>query len=195
MTNLDTTYLPTSLQHRFSLYPLHRRGSVHRFWRTVQRCAHLEPCPTCCWPWQGCRDKEGYGRSKYLFADGHYEVYVHRIAWCLCFQRPFPAEKESCHTCDLRHCCNAWHVREGTHQENMHERAERGPRSQRIGEQSQNAKLTDALVQEVWRLHLIQRWTQREIADRMHVTQPLIHGILTGKTWTHIPVPILTDPT
>jgi prepilin-type processing-associated H-X9-DG protein len=86
-------------------HAVHTVCEVHREFHSARTTRRLvpgtvSPCPTCCWPWQGRCDEAGYGRATYLFADGHREYFARRIAWTLCWQRPVPDDKESCHPCD-----------------------------------------------------------------------------------------------
>ena len=53
------------------------------------------------------------------------------------------------------------------------------------GEKHGSAKLTDADVQEVWRLW-IDGMTQKDIALVYDVSKSVIQRIITGKTWKHI---------
>lgn len=69
------------------------------------------PLETPCLVWQGGKLGK-YGRSK--------EGRTHRIA-INC-----PDNFHSLHACDNPPCCNPWHLREGTHEDNMRDYEERG---------------------------------------------------------------------
>lgn len=85
------------------------------FWPNVDASGGVHAC----WPWQGNRNDNGYGR---LFVNGRYE-YVHRIALALSLSRPIADGMLACHTCDNPPCCNPLHLFEGTNADNLHDKA------------------------------------------------------------------------
>jgi len=48
-----------------------------------------------------------------------------------------------------------------------------------------NAKLTDAKVREIWKLHT--KLTQDELAVLLGVSQTAVNNVLCHRNWTHIP--------
>jgi IS30 family transposase len=54
-----------------------------------------------------------------------------------------------------------------------------GPRNSRIGEDHQNAKLTDAHVEEIRELHDTGKWGYRKLADKFGVHRMTIRDIVT----------------
>jgi hypothetical protein len=74
-----------------------------------------------CWTWIGSRNRDGYGQFK---LNGKL-MRPHRVAYELAFG-PIPPGAQILHSCDNPSCCNPNHLRTGTHQDNMDDKAERG---------------------------------------------------------------------
>lgn len=183
--------------HTLQAVPLHRH---------LPRCVHVggpwceerlttfytaTPCERCCWPWLGCLDDAGYGRTKYRFTDGSTEVYAHRVAWRLYAHDAFPEATEACHQCQppTRHCCNPCHISPGTHQVNLGTRRPPGL----LGEASSQAKLTVPLVRHIWFLHIIKRYSQRRIAAEVGVSQCQVSKVVTRQAWKDVAIPDFTQ--
>ncbi|MBX3704004.1 MAG: HNH endonuclease [Steroidobacteraceae bacterium] len=91
--------------------------SPARFWSKVRRGA-----PHLCWPWQGYRNRDGYGQYSTRSLGN---VLAHRIAWQLVHGQS-DSEAVIRHDCDNRLCCNPRHLRRGTHADNVQDRVARG---------------------------------------------------------------------
>lgn len=94
-----------------------------RFWEKVDKGG-----PDDCWEWTGALSK-GYGSM----GDGTSlcgERRAHRIAWVL-MNGSIPEGKMILHSCHNSRCVNPFHLRVGTHEENMEEMMNAG-RSNRI---------------------------------------------------------------
>lgn len=142
------------------------------FWPKVERGEG-------CWLWNGRKDASGYGRYD---RKGPF-VYAHRIAW-LCSHGEIPADKDVCHTCDVRNCCNPAHLFLGTHQENIADQVAKGRTTR--GERNHWANFTNAQAEEV--RSQIKRWGPRktncqEIADKYGVRVGVIHALMRGETY------------
>lgn len=88
---------------------------AEKFWRNVETGK-----PDECWEWQrGMNNVTGYGSWRDISLQK--TVATHRIAYRL-GHRKIP-KKHVLHSCNNRRCCNPAHLREGTHQENMRDRA------------------------------------------------------------------------
>ena len=101
-----------------------------RFWRHVQRCAHVWPCSQCCWLWQGGKDRQGYGlyhpKTNRQYKNRHSGA--HRQSWELTFG-PIPLGLFVLHDCpsgDNPACVNHLHLFVGTQQDNMKDAMRKG---------------------------------------------------------------------
>jgi HNH endonuclease len=94
-----------------------------------------------CWPWNGFRNKLGYGRAWYRG-----ELHLsHRLAWINAFG-PVPAGRIVCHACDNPPCCNPKHLYAGTDQTNSDDKAARGRSGDRRGAANGHAELSSQQV-------------------------------------------------
>jgi hypothetical protein len=95
--------------------------------------AQLEPCPapaespprirekiafapaTGCWLWIGAKSPDGYGKiSRYSYKQDR----PHRLAYSL-LVAPIPPGLEIHHLCQVKACCNPWHMQLLPHREHM----------------------------------------------------------------------------
>lgn len=81
-------------------------------WELIDRSAG----PDACWPWQGQRDRDGYGRFWLDGQPGRSATIASRFVLTAKLGRPLAGL--ACHTCDNPPCCNPDHLYEGTHQTN-----------------------------------------------------------------------------
>ena len=141
------------------------------FWSKVGRRGEDE-----CWPYQGGRDKDGYGREK---RNGR-KWYAHRLAHFLATGKQPPTVR---HRCDNRCCCNPHHLEGGTQQDNIRDRQER--ERQARGAQNGRAKLNEQRVRMIKR-QLLQGVPQAELARTYGVSTSVIRDIKREKTWRHV---------
>lgn len=112
--------------------------------------------PNKCWLWTGPLDASGYGRA---YMPGKKTIPAHRVAWLWANgdMPPVPSGQRAwvvMHACDNPPCVNPTHLRLGTYADNnwdMSEKGRWGERALPVGENHQNAKLTDAQVVEIRR--------------------------------------------
>lgn len=75
-----------------------------------------------CWIWQGNIGRDGYGRASVRLAHRKYiTVLAHQLAYTL-FIGPPPNETLH-HTCEVRECCNPYHLKPLTRADHRHEHA------------------------------------------------------------------------
>lgn len=136
------------------------------------------PQPNRCWEWTGKIGPNGYG----VLTDGKRGYAAHRVSYEL-HNGPIPDGKMILHSCDNRRCVNPYHLRIGSHAENMLDRQMRlrTPRGRKIP----NAKLTENEVREI-RLASAQGSNDRILAERYGVTRSAIWGVVARKTWKHV---------
>lgn len=154
---------------------------LERFWTYVDKDG---PKPThvsglgSCWLWTGGRSKKGYG----IFRLNGTMQYAHRISFSLKYGQ-VPRSRKICHKCDNPPCCNPDHLFQGTDRDNLIDSINKGRRL--VGEEHWMARLTEAQVKEVRKLHS-EGLTQVKIAAKMGVNQSTVQRILTGKSWAHV---------
>ena len=133
-----------------------------------------------CWIWQGFKNKQGYGRIRYLGK----KVYVHRLIYSLLvgdidFKKPIIR-----HVCDNASCCNPAHLVAGTVQDNIDDRNKR--QRQAKGETNGRAKLSKKDVQDIRIRYVPYKITLKELSKEFGVTLDQIHRIVNRKSWRHI---------
>lgn len=95
-------YVQGTAIERFEAY-VDRNGPV------PEKCPELGPC----WLWTGYQ-KRGYGR----ISDRGKRPVVHRWSYER-FRGPIPVGLELHHACEIKLCCNPWHVEAMTRKEHM----------------------------------------------------------------------------
>lgn len=144
---------------------------------------------TGCWLWTGTLNNGGYGYFKSI-ADrkglGRGDI-AHRFSHEL-FKGKVPNGMSVLHSCDVPNCVNPAHLRIGTSKENMADCIARGrfqPIAPRRGTSNNLAKLTDADVIDIRNSTL----SPKDLSNKYGIDRTNIHQIVTGKTWTHVPMP------
>lgn len=147
------------------------RGLWRRFY------AKFLPRPsTGCWIWTGSRS-QGYG----VIRQAHYGKArnAHRVSWEL-HCGPIPAGLFVCHKCDVRSCVNPDHLFLGTQRENMLDMHGKGRAAR--GEESHYSRITEEQVHQA-RAMLKDGMLQREVAEKIGLTQTSVSRIKRGESW------------
>ena len=152
-----------------------------RFWSHVDKNGPVHPVlGTECWDWTGYTGPFGYGqlgvsRPRRLEA-------AHRVSWTLA--KEDPGELCVLHRCDRPSCVRPDHLFLGDRTENMRDKVRKG--RQHRGESHPGAKLTDAKVQQLWKLRE-SGLSYRVIAETLGVAGSLVEQVIRGRTWKHVP--------
>lgn len=143
-----------------------------------------------CWEWLGNtipseskQSPQGYGRFRYR---GKARL-AHRVAFCLHNEIDITTlewpERIILHTCDNPSCCNPYHLRLGTHAENMKDcRGKKRQRSPR-GEETNTAILNRVQVKAIRRRIVKGNVSLRQLALKYGVSRNTIYAIRDRKIW------------
>ena len=129
-----------------------------------------------CWLWRRGKNSGGYGSVNH---DGTTHP-ASRVAYIIAFGK-IPDGLLVRHKCDVRDCCNPFHLELGTHQDNVNDRVARGRGGWVRSEDSPHAKLTREAVAYI-RANP-DKLLQRELAAKFGVTQGLVSKVKLGRTW------------
>lgn len=133
-----------------------------------------------CWIWNGCKDKNGYGKLTLNKKDCR----AHRISWQL-INGEIPNKMIICHSCDNPPCVNPRHLFLGTHKINNADMIKKGRKKIFSGSLNPMAKLTENDVVE------IRKWAESGIkhgiiAYNFGIKKSSISQIVTKKSWKNI---------
>lgn len=78
-----------------------------------------------CWPWNGERNNQGYGRFRVYRGPKTVRLLAHRLSYYLATGID-PGRSVVRHSCDTPICCNPQHLTLGTQADNVRDAAERG---------------------------------------------------------------------
>lgn len=151
---------------------------------------------TGCWEWIGFTNRIGYGVTSLKGK----QIRTHRLSWVLHFGPIPPGEGHHGtvvrHKCDVRNCCNPYHLELGSHKDNMADAARRNRMSRLFGEAGPSSVLTEQQVRLI--KEFLDRWPPRPggkgigagscrfAARWFGVNVMTIVNINTGKTWRHL---------
>ena len=156
------------MRKSFSLLPEDKRAQIsEKFWARV-----AVGDPSECWPWQGPRNKQGYG---YLWFCGT-GVPASRAAFIIAngdLPKTNRLRVNVCHTCDNPPCCNPAHLFCGSGKENVIDARQKG---RHLG------KLTADDVREVRRIATTPTGV-KACAALFNVHPGTIRQIVNRKSW------------
>jgi hypothetical protein len=144
-----------------------------RFWQKV-----WVPSAKACWPWQGAKDRQGYGFIKRK--DG-VQYRAHRLSYEM-YQGPIPPGGLVCHHCDNPSCVNPNHLFVGTPVDNARDMVRKNRHCRLCGEKNPMAKLTDAQVIQIRR----DKRSHINIAKDFAISVYQIKSIRSGRCWKHL---------
>lgn len=143
---------------------------IARFWAKVDVRSKDQ-----CWIWVGYVTADGYGQ----FSIDDRCHHAHRVAYEI-INGLIEEDGVVRHDCDTRRCCNPFHMKMGSHSDNVADRVER-ERSAR-GEQNGRAKLTEEQVR-----HIRLTYGSNELLARTYRVSPeTIKAVRSGRRWKHI---------
>lgn len=132
-----------------------------------------------CWNWTGGCCPRGYGN---FWHEGR-TVGAHRFAAASRFGDP--GDAYVLHMCDNRKCVNPDHLAIGSHADNMRDMMRKG--RQTLGPRNGRAVLTEDQVIKA-RLMKSTGVSRNEIARRFKVSKTQMGRVLSGESWSHLPV-------
>lgn len=156
------------------------RSVEQRFWEKVRLSGHEDGC----WIWMSWRDVNGYGR--FNLSKKKRASLAHRYAFEY-VNGHLSDDLNLLHICDNPSCVNPFHLRPGTHLDNMRDMQAKGRRASFQGEKSGLALLTEKQVREIRFLHSSGQKSYKALALQFRVSKSAISEIVTRKTWKHIP--------
>lgn len=140
-----------------------------------------------CWPWNGCRNKKGYGMIA-LPGKGNGVLLTHRAAWMVT-NGDIPKGILVCHHCDNPPCCNPSHLFLGTNSQNQQDSIRKGRRPIQYygpkGEKHFASKLTDQIVRDARRRNECGE-SGMKLANEYGVCFQTIYYAISRKTWRHV---------
>jgi hypothetical protein len=167
--------------HRLPLRCGPARPLEERFWSKVQVCEHGLACATCCWPWIGTRNKDGYGIMYRTEQPKRTWYRAHCLSYEL-FIGPIPEGLHVLHNCpngDLPACVNYnGHLWTGTQADNNRDRDAKGRAIHPKGEANHRTIVSDAQVAEIRRLYATGGYPQFKLSTMFEISESQIYRII-----------------
>jgi hypothetical protein len=135
-----------------------------------------------CWEWGGGLNKDGYGQFRLNISTGiNINMRSSRVSYETSMGIILTSDQYILHSCDNRKCVNIYHLKVGTHRDNMKDMINRN--RQATGERNGYSKLTQIQVNEIRRLYATGKYSQKQLAKIFNISQPGISLIIINKTW------------
>lgn len=153
-------------------------GRWQTFWSLIDKSGD-------CWVWGGRVTRLGYG----VFLLGGKQYSAHRLSafWFGIVGSPRHAGSRShdlvMHTCDNKTCVNPAHLMLGTNSQNVYDAYKRGLAKAAYGQNSSNAKLSDAQAAEIRSLYKSKAHNQYQLAATYGVCQRTINKIVNDVSY------------
>jgi predicted XRE-type DNA-binding protein len=139
------------------------KNTADEFWMRVKKT-------DSCWLWTSDRSPDGYGKFRFQGKTWR----SHRLSYVL-MKGPINDGLLVCHTCDTPLCVRPDHLFLGTVLDNNRDCAAKGHRK---GIRN-NAKITQAIADEIRALYASGKFLQREIGQRFGLSQGQVSSILS----------------
>lgn len=133
-----------------------------------------------CHYWMGGKAKDGYG---HFWFNGR-TIKAHRFAFFI-HTGIDPGELLILHSCDHPDCINPFHLFDGTNEDNMRDKMEKGRHVIVLGESHGRSKLTESDILEIRNLNK-EGYSKKTIAKEFGVKERLIYRIVKKELWKHI---------
>lgn len=158
------------------------RTLEERFWAKVDKNGPTMPhMTTCCWLWTASKIRNGYGR---IYTENRTWDLAHRVSFKLKNQREPSAHV--LHHCDNRICVRPDHLFEGSNQDNVADRENKGRGNQPKGTRVANSHLSEDAVRTIREEYSSGAVSQTALAEKYNTTHVNIGLIVRRKTWRHI---------
>ncbi len=166
--------------------PIFTEQQISRFWSKVAKGE-----PNDCWLWTACVGVRGYGKFTLRFAENPRRpasFNAHVLARYFTTGE-WPSGLCTLHACDNPPCCNPAHLWLGTNADNSADMLskDRHRTADRRGEAGGRAKLSEAQVIRIRRLHDAGGITYVELGRQFGVHPVSIRLIVKRINWSHIP--------
>lgn len=153
--------------------PRKRTPAIERF------LTHVEVIPNGCWLWTANVNHRGYG----LFRnDDQRQVPAHQ--WSYDHFIGDRTEHQVRHTCDNPPCVNPGHLLQGTHQQNMQDKVDRGRQYRPVGVTHHLTHLDEDDVRHIRSAPSIV--SGKMLAELHGVSPAAISEIRNRNTWKHV---------
>ncbi len=151
---------------------------AERFWAKVDTTGD-------CWLWTGQAYGVGYGvMTVGIGSRGFRSVMTHRLSYLLAYGY-LPADRDICHTCDVRCCVRPAHLFAGTARDNARDRERKGRGNQSHDSAHVSAKLTEGQVREI-RQRAATGEGSTALSRAYGVSVPSILDIVRRQSWRHL---------
>lgn len=162
------------------------KSSVRKFWSRVRVAGKNE-----CWLWQaGFNGKKRGHNYGLIHLPDIGKVLAHRVALALTTGK-WSDTLHTLHECDNPPCCNPNHLFLGTQADNVQDCTDKKRRGCVSGVNHPGAKLNDDKVRKMKKLVRLRekymKYTKAYFANKHGVDPALIHRIIKGTSWRHIP--------